>query len=58
MSGHGGILSSVTPYKQRIPRKNQRKQTSDTSIKGKEIIQEPDNSSKMAKEENIPDVEK
>ena len=43
------ILLSVTPDKQRITRKNKIKKTSDTSIKGNEIIQEPDNPSKRAK---------
>ena len=46
MSVHGESVSSVTPDKQRIPRKNKRKKTSDTFIKGKESIQEPDNPSK------------
>ena len=46
MSVHGESVSSVTPDKQRIPRKNKRKKTSDTLIKGKESIQEPDNSRK------------
>ena len=49
MSGNGESLSSVTPDKQRIPRKNKIKKTSDTSIKGKESIQEPDNSSGRVK---------
>ena len=49
MSGHGESLSSITPDKQRIPRKNKRKNTSDTSIKGKESFQEPDSPSKRAK---------
>ena len=30
MSGHGEIISSVTPDKQRIPRKNKINKTSDT----------------------------
>ena len=35
MSGHGASVSGVTPDKRRIPRKNKRKKTSDTLIKGK-----------------------
>ena len=58
MSGHGASVSSVTPDKQRTTRKNKRNNTSDTSIKGKYIIQVPDNPSKIQKEDIIPDVEK
>ena len=58
MSGHGASVSGESPDKQRIPRKNKIRRTLDTSIKGKEIIQVPDNPSKSAKEDNIPDVEK
>ena len=58
MSRYGEILTSVTPDKQRIPRKNKRKKTPYTYIKGKEVIQEPDNPSKRAKDDSIPDVEK
>ena len=57
ISVHGKSVSSVTPDKQRIPRNNKRKKTSDTSIKVKESIQEPCNPSKGAKEDSIPDVE-
>ena len=46
MSGHGESVSSVTLDKQRIPRKNKRKNTSDTLVRGKESIQVPDNPSK------------
>ena len=49
MSGHGESLSSVTPDKQRITQKNKRKITPDTSIKEKEIIQEPDSPSQGQK---------
>ena len=38
MSGHGESLSSVTPDKQRITRKNKRKKTSDTFINGKKVF--------------------
>ena len=49
MSGHGESLSSVPPYKQRIPRNNKRSKNSDTSIKGKESIQLTYNRSKKGK---------
>ena len=58
ISGHGASVSSEPPYKQRIPCKNKRKNTPETSIKGKESIQEPDNPIKRAKEDSISDVEK
>ena len=58
MSGQRGSLSSVTRYKQHIPRKNKRKKTSETLITGKEIIQEPVNPGKRGKDDTIPDVEK
>ena len=58
MSGHGACVSSESIDKQRIPRKNKRKNTSDTFIKQKESIQEPDKPSKRAKKDSIPDVEK
>ena len=49
MSGHVESVSSLTPYQQRIPRKNKRKKTSDTLIARKETIQEPVNPIKRAK---------
>ena len=49
MSGHRESASSVTPDKKHIPHKNKGKKTSDTSIKVKESIQEPDNLIKTAK---------
>ena len=49
VSGHGASLTSEFLDKQRITRKNKRKKTLDTSIKGKESIQEPDNPSKREK---------
>ena len=55
---HGEVLSSVTPDQQRIPRKNKRNKTSDTSIIRKEPIQEPVNPRKMSKENTITDIEK
>ena len=38
MSEHGESVSSITPDKKRITRKNKRKKTSDTPITGKESI--------------------
>ena len=58
MSGHVESVSTVTPDKECIPRKNKRKKTSDTLIRRKKSIQEPDNPSKRAKEDSIPDVKK
>ena len=57
MSRHGESVPSVTPDKQRIPRKNRRKKTSDTPIKEKGSIQEQDSPNKRAKEDGITDVE-
>ena len=58
MSGHVASVLCESPDKQRITRKNKRRNTSDTLIKGKESIQVPENPSKRAKENSIPDVEK
>ena len=58
MSGHEKSVSSVTPDKQHIPRKNKIKKTSETLITGKESIQEPYKPSKREKEDSIPGVEK
>ena len=58
MSVHGSSVSSESQDKQRIPRNNKIKNTLDTSIKGKEIIQEQYNPSKRAREDSIHDVEK
>ena len=49
MSWHGEILSSVTPYQQRIPCKNKRNKSTDALIATKETIQELANPSKRAK---------
>ena len=60
MSGRVESISSVTtewPDKKLIPHNNKRKKTSDTLIKGKKSIQEPDNLSKIAKKDSVPDVE-
>ena len=57
MSEHGKSLSSVTPYQQCITRKNKIQKTSDTLITRKELIQEPVNPRKRAKEDTIPYVE-
>ena len=58
MYRHGVSVSSVTPDKQFITRKNKNYKTSDTSIAVKESIQEPYNPSTRADEDGIPDVEK
>ena len=58
LSRQGEISSSVTPYQQRIPCKNKRNKTPDTSIIRKEHIQEPLNPSKRTKEISLTDVEK
>ena len=39
-----------------MPCNNKSKKTSDNSIEGKESIQKPDNPSKRANEDTIPDV--
>ena len=49
VSRHGVILTTVSPDKERIPRKIKKKKISETLIKGKKSIQEPDNPSKRAK---------
>ena len=54
--GQREILSSATPDKQRIPRKNKIKKTSETLKRRKETIQETFNPSKRAKKDTIPDV--
>ena len=43
---HVEIVSSITHNKQLIPRKKKKKKIPDTSIIGRESIQEPDNPSK------------
>ena len=53
MSRLGASVTTVSSDKQRIPRKIKRKKTSETLIKGKYIIQEPDNPSKRPKENSI-----
>ena len=55
MSRPGASLTNVLLDKQRISRKDKRKKTLETLIKGKEIIQESDNPSKRAEEDSIPD---
>ena len=45
LSGHGWILSSVTPDQQHIPRNNKINKTSDTLIMRKYPIQKPVNPS-------------
>ena len=58
MSGPGSSVTTESPDKQRIPCKYKRKKTSKFFIKGKEIIQEPNNPSKREKENSITDEEK
>ena len=48
-------MKTVLPDKQRFPRKIKRNKFSETMIRGKDSIQEPDNPSKGAKEESITD---
>ena len=55
MSRPGASITPVSPDKQRIPCKYLKKKNSETLIKGKEIIQEPDNPSKREKEDSITD---
>ena len=57
MSGHGASVSSESPDKQRMLRKKKIKDTSYTSIKGKESIKVTYNPIKRSKEVSIPDVE-
>ena len=55
MSRPGESITTVSPDKQCIPHKYKKKKNSETLIKGKEIIQEPDNPSKREKEDSITD---
>ena len=54
MSIHGAIITTVLSDKEHIPRKIFKK-NSETFIKGKEIIQEPDKPSKKEKVGSIID---
>ena len=58
MSRSRESLTTISPYKQRIPREIKRKKISETLIKGKESIQEINNPSKRAKEDSITDAKK
>ena len=58
MYRHGESLSNRTLDQQVITCKNKINTTSDTSITGKEMIQEPFNPRKRAKEDSIIYVEK
>ena len=49
MTRPGASVTTVSPDKQRFPSKIKRKKISETFIKGKESIQEPDNPIKRAK---------
>ena len=55
MSRHVASITTVSPDKELIPRKIKGKKISENLIKGKEIIQEPDNPSKRAKEDSSID---
>ena len=58
ISGHEKSESNITPDKQRIPCKDKRSKTSETSIIGKDSIQESYKQIKRVKSVSIPDVEK
>ena len=51
-------VTAVFTDKKHIPHKDKIKKTLETLIKGKESIQEPDNTSKRAKEDIVPDEKK
>ena len=53
MSRPGENVMTVLPDKQRFPFNIKRKKVSETLIKGKESIQEPDNPSKREKEDGL-----
>ena len=55
MSKNGSSITTVSPDKERIPREIKRKKISETLIKVKESIQEPDNPIKRVKEDIIID---
>ena len=55
MSRPGSSVETIPPDKQHIPHKYKRNKTSETLIKRKEIIQEPENPSKREKEDSIYD---
>ena len=58
MPRHGASITNVLPYKERIPCRIKRKKISETLIKGKESIKEPDNPNKRAKADSIIDGKK
>ena len=58
MSRAGEIITAVSPDKERIPGNIKRKKIPETFIKGKEIIQVPDNQGKKAKEDSLIDENK
>ena len=55
MSRTGASVTTVFPDKQRFPSKIKRKKISETLIRGKKSIQEPENPSKRAKQGSITD---
>ena len=54
---HGASITTVSPYKERIPHKIKKK-SPENLIKRKESIQEPNKSSKKAKVDSIIDEKK
>ena len=46
MSVHGASITTLSPYRDHIPRKNNNKKLSEILIIENEITQEPDNTSK------------
>ena len=58
MSRHGASKTTVSPEKRRSPRKIKKNKNSEILMKGKEIIQEPDNPSKKEKVDSIIDERK
>ena len=48
MSVHGASLTTVSPDKYRIPRKDKKEKISNFSTTGNEITQEPENPSKKS----------
>ena len=55
MYRHVASITTVSPDKEHIPRNTKGKKISETFIKGKYSIKEPDNPSKRAKEDGIID---
>ena len=58
MSVHESSITTVSPDRERIPRKKKKKKPSEISITGNKITQEPDNQSKRAKVDSSIDEKK